>query len=122
MDYYDKAVEYLENHPGQISRAWVKQDTHVAGRLFSFICPTREPGVMNSDGKEVGCPTMIRHCPHLYGAYTPELTDMIVADDGIPLDNTNIPVSSLRAFANVQRIADKALNRTAPVWPEEVPA
>ncbi len=66
-------------------------------------------------GLHCGCLTQIHDDPDRYGAWTPELTKEIVADDRIPTQ-PGITPENLPVFAEWQRKVDAALNREPPVW------
>jgi len=98
MDKYDVAVDYLTQHPEEISEAWGWPDTHPAGCLFSYC------GDWEDD--DVGCLTMVRAG---LSAATEELTLAIRADARLPDDETKITVEHLPVFAEWQRRLDKEL-------------
>lgn len=108
MDKYDKAIEYLTEHPEEIKKAWGYCSTHEAGCLFDYA------------GSKFGCGclTLVRdsflfpqkyHVPFV--AQTPELTEAIGRDERIPYSENDITLDHLPVFAEWQRKLDKYLAR-----------
>jgi hypothetical protein len=116
MDYYDHAVAYLTERPGEIEKAWVKCGSHVAGGLFSFVTPSRNDLPLRPDGALCGCLTQIRSTGGV--AWTHELTVAIRSDGALPDGLHRISVGDLQNIARWQRTIDAELNREPPVWVE----
>lgn len=104
MDKYDKAIEYLTQHPGEIDSAWTSPFRHKGGCLFT-LAATKE--ALNE--RWFGCLTTIRG--HGDTAETRELTEAIQADERIPKFSRDIKIEHLPVFAEWQRRIDKELNR-----------
>ena len=102
-DKYDKAIEYLTDHPSEIERAWNNPRNHEMGCLFTYA---QHPVF---DRFMCGCLTQIREGG--MGAQTKELTKAIRADRGIPFRAEDITVETLPVFAEWQRRLDKELGR-----------
>jgi hypothetical protein len=98
-DKYDKAIAYLSEHPEEIQMAWA--DGH---DLFQYLTPTGRI----DDHCKYGCPTMVKK--GLRVAYRSKLTAMVRAAD-IPDRSSEITPAHLPAFAEIQRLADKVLER-----------
>jgi len=113
MDKYDKAVQYLTEHPEAIYDAWDTatastslQQYPIASCLFRAITPDGEsyqPG--NSC---CGCLTQVKY--EDYRAFSGKLTQEIRADDRIP-EPEDITLEHLPIFAEWQRRVDVELNR-----------
>lgn len=121
-DKYDKAVEYLTQHPNEIYKAWKYAANNVKGGvLFQFCTPSKQScidPVNNQDtGKKVigsivacGCLTQVRSTQDYLQwavAHTKALTLKILADKRLPDDPTQITVEHLPLFAAWQRFMDK---------------
>lgn len=78
------AVDYLTEHPKEISDAWLKIYDHEHGCLFRYVHPKGDgTGLMvRKDGKSCGCLSMIKS--GAYHAFTDELTVEIKADERLP--------------------------------------
>ncbi len=124
-DKYDRAIEFLTEHPEKIKDAWghdlldvpaeLESDCH---DLFGYVENGR--GTIEVWEKHVrpdgegptpfaGCLTQVKARTHI--GQTPELTAAIVADHRIPDDPDNITVDDLPVFAEWQRRIDKELGR-----------
>lgn len=108
-DKYDDAIEYLTEHPHEISFAWAHSQSHHAGCLFQFVTPDGLPfgWAKESRGLSCGCPVQIRGWD--YVSTSEHLTDLIREDNRIPSDEESITVESLPAFAEIQRLADRTI-------------
>jgi hypothetical protein len=103
MDIYDYEIERLTANPSDIRNSWVSGKP-----LFQFICncTKKQPPCPH------GCPTVIRGNEVDWPAQTPELQELIINDNRIPVSARDIRVEDLPAFAEIQRKADTALGRT----------
>lgn len=113
MDKYDKAIDYLTENPDEIIRAWCDGGDFVdapGACLFVMCSPANETHVPWGDGNWCGCLTQIREYATV-AAWTPELTDEICADEGIPKTEDDITVEHLPRFAYWQRRLDVELER-----------
>ena len=109
MDKYDKAIEFLTDHPEKIPIAWSDPIQYEGGCLFQFATPT---GKYNARLRDAGCLTQIHGSPKVMaGDLNPVLVEQIVADQRIPSKSEDITVESLPVFAEWQRRLDKELNR-----------
>jgi hypothetical protein len=111
VDKYDKAIAILKEDPKQISRAWGLPYEHDAGCLFQFLTKDFVPNTTFNQG--YGCPTMIKggYMGREFRAQLSELTTLVMKDDRIPESYGDISVDCLDAFAEIQRKADKLLER-----------
>ncbi len=116
-DRYDRAVDYLTEHPSLIEVAWdhghvqdveklclsedAKEAHRQAGCLFGLCCSRFR----------AGCLTQV--CHNGLDAGTPELTAEIRADERIPFNGKDIEVDDLPMFAEWQRRIDKELAEVA---------
>lgn len=115
MDKYDIAIEYLTEHPEEISHAWdqAAYDDVEGSCLFQFANKTNEDTLL-SENTRCGCLTQIKLVSigtMKYVAETLELTRAIREDDRLPSDPEDIKVADLPVFAEWQRRIDKELNR-----------
>lgn len=104
MDIYDREVARLTEEPELIRESWNNWTP-----LFQYISPN---GRSQFEETHCGCPTMIRNGTR--NAFTPELTSIIRDDERLPKCEDDITPAHLPVFAEVQRLADKLLNRTPP--------
>lgn len=117
-DKYQKAVEYLTKHPGEIFDAWLDVNEHPAGCLFQFANQFgfQRYGYDRASWTTTticGCITEIRGCGYL--AETPELTAAIRADKRIPERPDDIKPHHLPVFAEWQARLDRELRCKEPV-------
>jgi hypothetical protein len=103
MDKYDKAVQYLTKHPGEILMAWQRPRVERGGCLFQFA------GDTDKYGEQCGCLTQVKD--RISRAQTPALTKAIRADVRIPKGPQWITAKDLPVFAEWQRRLDKELKR-----------
>lgn len=96
MDKYDEAIQYLKNHPEEVSTAWGDPTDHPAGCLFNYAGP---------EYSLVGCLTQVKN--GYLQASTPSLTKRIRADKRIPRNSLDITIDILPVFAEWQRKLDK---------------
>lgn len=131
-DKYDRAIEYLTEHPDQIVKAWAHDcaagdepelldgelyPPNWTGRLFDVASdhkmysePQPEIALSNEDHRPYsGCLTQVAAGTHL--AKTAALTLEIRADKRIPTDEYKITVQDLPVFAEWQRKIDRELGR-----------
>lgn len=103
MDKYDKAVQYLTEHPGEIEEAWNYPEEHVAGCLFRYT------GVSSEGTDCYGCLTQVKSGDLGWPAPTEALTQAIRNDPRIPTQVLSITVESLSVFAEWNRRLDAEL-------------
>lgn len=114
-DAYDKAVEYLTEHPEWIESSWGSPTTTRAGILFRFAGPATDRfRPYDYRGEECGCITEVK-CGYRRAA-TPGLTLAIRDDDRIPCEFGDIQPADLPVFAEWQRRIDAELGRTPLTW------
>ena len=126
MDKYDKAIEYLEAHPDEISQAWLSIEKHPAGCLFQFASPRSPEGILGMNGcKRGGCLTMIRNDVNC-NSFTDELTLAIRSDERIPKLTRHITtIKTLHVFAYWQRKLDwehRGVASDPPIDPDSIKA
>ena len=92
-DKYDRAIDWLREHPDRFLDAWGL--TTPAACLFDFV--------------KMGCGCLTQVRSGIRRAPTDELTDRIRADDRIPRQPEDITIGSLPVFAEWQRRLDRAL-------------
>jgi hypothetical protein len=112
MDRYDQDVTSMTAFYEQGKHEKI---LHACGELlsplFAFCTPTGK-GQRRPDGKRCGCPVMVKSSD--YVAWTDELTDLIRADNRIPVGHNDFTPKSFVAMAELQRHIDKVLGRKPP--------
>ena len=106
-DRFDKAVDYLTEHPDLIAETWnaalddytddlssEEQEAHEIAACLFLECG-------NKGFPATGCLTQV--CHERLGAGTDELTELIRADKKIPRNGEAIKVGDLQLFADWQR-------------------
>lgn len=115
-DKYDKAVEWLTEHPGVINTTWswavsdgqdLSPEQEEAHKIAA--CLFQNCGAEDGEFEATGCLTQVAH--HSWTeAGTPELTEAIRADkDNIPAGGEYIEVKDLPVFAKWRRRIDREL-------------
>lgn len=97
-DAYDLAVEELSRPGADIAQAWITPTGWRGGCLFAFV--------------GTGCPTMVKANPNCYKAVRG--LGATIRRAAIPDSQYAIRPRHLRAFARIQRLADKLLRRQPP--------
>lgn len=108
-DRYAVAYRFLKAHPEQITDAWSRPSTHVAGCLFQFCTPSGGVELRPFDGRICGCATQVkREGCFSYVAWTHELTAHIRGLD-LPSNPDSLTVDHLWTLVELQRHMDATI-------------
>lgn len=99
QDIYDQEIQYLTEHPEEISHHWVSWSP-----LFAE-CGER-------GDQSCGCLTQVKNGNGV--AANDALTSKILADERIPTGQSLVRIEHLPVFAEYQRLFDKMFQRRVP--------
>lgn len=114
MDKYDREIEKIMAAPFiafEVVKRWRSASPNGEGCLFQFMTPSGSRNALTGGAPLFGCLTQIRNSA-TFSAYTPELTDLIRADERIPKNPTEVCTrEQLEVFAEYQRLADATIRQ-----------
>lgn len=110
-DKYERAIEYLTEHPEEIYMSW--GSAPVRGSKAEVRGVLNQRCLFAATGPDCGCLTQVRTTDVDFAMRAPtlELTEAIRADRRIPSGEEDITVDDLPVFAEWQRKIDAMYER-----------